>query len=339
VLDVTTVSSPVQGSKPEGNVLTSSAFDKTMAKVRSAELALRGAGGEPVDFRRTIASHGVADLPPNRIDEEAWTLELTLPLEGKAPRTVLVSGGRKGFAKLEVPGRAPGKADLERLRSSVAHVLRLDEDLRPFYEAAAADPDLAWATAGAGRMIRSPTVFEEVVKTICTTNCAWSATVRMVSALVEHLGEPGDAADGPFGRAFPTPEAMARADLRFYKDVVRAGYRGPYLQSLAESVASGELDLESLSRASTEELPDDELAAELLALPGVGPYAAAHIMMLIGRYTPLILDSWTRPKYLKVSGGKRAKDTTIERRFRRYGSYAGLAFWLYLTRDWVEPGP
>ncbi len=135
-------------------------------------------------------------------------------------------------------------------------------------------------------MIRSPTVFEEVVKTICTTNCAWSATVRMVSALVEHLGEPGERADGPYGRAFPTPEAMAKAKLGFYKDVVRAGYRGPYLQSLARSVASGKLDLEALGRASAEELPDDELAAQLLALPGVGPYAAAHIMMLIGRYTP-----------------------------------------------------
>ena len=31
-------------------------------------------------------------------------------------------------------------------------------------------------------------------------------------------------------------------------------------------------------------------------------------------------------------------DRTIERRFRRYGSYAGLAFWLYLTRHWVDDG-
>ena len=29
------------------------------------------------------------------------------------------------------------------------------------------------------------------------------------------------------------------------------------------------------------------------------------------------------------------KDATIERRFRRYGPYAGLAFWLLLTRDWI----
>jgi N-glycosylase/DNA lyase len=186
-------------------------------------------------------------------------------------------------------------------------------------------------------MIRSPTVFEEVVKTICTTNCTWSATVRMVSALVEHLGEsaPG-ATDGPLGHAFPTPEAMSRKKSAFYTETVRAGYRGEYLRSLARSVASGKLDLEALGKANADELPDDEVEAQLLALPGVGPYAAAHIMMLLGRYSRLILDSWTRPKYLRVSGAKRAKDSTIERRFRRYGPYAGLAFWLYLTRDWVE---
>jgi hypothetical protein len=62
-------------------------------------------------------------------------------------------------------------------------------------------------------------------------------------------------------------------------------------------------------------------------------------MMLLGRYSRLILDSWTRPKYLRVSGSRRAKDSTIERRFRRYGGYAGLAFWLYLTRDWVAEAP
>jgi hypothetical protein len=59
------------------------------------------------------------------------------------------------------------------------------------------------------------------------------------------------------------------------------------------------------------------------------------MMMLLGRYSRLILDSWTRPKYARLNGRK-ASDKTIERRFRRYGDYAGLAFWLYLTRDWVE---
>ena len=126
---------------------------------------------------------------------------------------------------------------------------------------------------------------------------------------------------------------MASTPERFYRDVARAGYRAAYLRSLASSVASGELDLEALVEDT--DLPDDEVESRLLALPGVGPYAAAHVMMLIGRYSRLVLDSWTRPTYARLNGRK-AKDTTIERRFRRYGPYAGLAFWLYLTRDWVS---
>jgi 3-methyladenine DNA glycosylase/8-oxoguanine DNA glycosylase len=292
-------------------------------------IKLVGAGGEPVDLWRTISSHGVADLPPNRIDEDARTLEVTVRAGRAKPRTAVVSQGRLGYAHVSVRGGAP-----DGLLGTIRHMLRLDEDLSPFYEVAAADPDLAWATRGAGRLLRSPTVFEDVVKTICTTNCTWSATVRMVSAIVEHLGAPAaGVSPGPFGRAFPTPESMAEAGEDFYKDVARAGYRGAYLRALATSVADGELDLEAFG---SDDLPDEELAARLLALPGVGPYATAHMMMLLGRYSPLILDSWTRPKYLKVSGARRAKDSTIERRFRRYGEYAGLAFWLYLTRDWVD---
>ena len=283
-----------------------------------AELPLVGAGGEAVDFWRTVNSHGLNFLPPASIDDEARTIELTLH---PGPRTVVVRETSPGIAV--VSGR-PTRAVI----SAVAHVLRLDEDLSPFYSAIADDPDLAWAAAGAGRMMRAQTVFEDVVKTICTTNCAWSGTVRMVTALVEHLGDASDRRK----RAFPTPQAMADAPESFYRDVARAGYRGAYLRSVAASVASGELDLET--HATDRELPDDEVEARLLALPGVGPYAAAHVMMLIGRYTPLILDSWTRPTYARISGRK-ATDAAIGRRFRRYGPYAGLAFWLYLTRGWV----
>lgn len=130
-----------------------------------SQLRLVGAGGEPVDLWRTISSHGVADLPPNRIDEDAHTLELTLASGRGAPRRVLVSAGRPGYARVEVLGRAAGAAQQKRLLDDVKHLLRLDENLAPFYEVAKKDPDLAWAANGAGRMLRSPTVFEEVVKT------------------------------------------------------------------------------------------------------------------------------------------------------------------------------
>ncbi len=62
-------------------------------------------------------------------------------------------------------------------------------------------------------------------------------------------------------------------------------------------------------------------------------------MLLLGRHSRLVLDSWTRPKYARLMGkpeGKLVADRTIARRFRRYRDHAGLAFWLVLTRDWVD---
>jgi 3-methyladenine DNA glycosylase/8-oxoguanine DNA glycosylase len=298
------------------------------------EFPLEGPGGEPVDLRRTLASHGVASLPPMQLDESAWMLEVTLPA-GRSARTVRIRANGRAKAVVEVTGRAPGRAASEELASAARTILNLDQDLSPFYEIARDDPALSWAASGAGRMIRTPTVFESVIKTVCTTNCAWAGTERMVSALVEHLGAkaPGAPATGHAGRAFPTPEAMAEMPERFYRDVVRAGYRAPYLRAIARGIANGSMEIESWAY---DDMDDDELAFNLLALPGIGPYAAAHVMMMLGRHSRLILDSWTRPKYARLVGRKVVKDATIERRFRRYGEYAGLAFWLFLTRDWIS---
>ncbi|MGB3634318.1 MAG: hypothetical protein WA982_09785 [Rubrobacteraceae bacterium] len=304
------------------------------------EFPLIGPGEERIDLWRTFRSHGITSLPPMFLDEKSQTFSITLSATGSKPRTINVSPGANGNGLATIVGPPPEKRVTESLRTTLIDVLRLDEDLSGFYDLVNKDPELAWVTGGAGRLVRSPTVFEEVVKTICTTNCAWSATERMVGALVEHLGEPApDApAPGPYGRAFPTPQAMAGAGEDFYKEVVRAGYRGRYFESLAVEVADG-LDLEALGNASSEELPDEELEKRLLELPGVGPYAAAHVMMMLGRYSKLILDSWTRPKYARLAGEEAVPDAEIKRRFSGYDEYAGLAFWLFLTRDWApEPG-
>jgi 3-methyladenine DNA glycosylase/8-oxoguanine DNA glycosylase len=280
-------------------------------------IELRGGGGEPVDFARTLLSHGVAELVPNVVAEDGSALETVLGAGGRAWVVRVTPDG--AHARVEAHPDAP----VDALVPVIRHMFRLDDDLSTFYARATEDPELAWAASGAGRILRGPTVFEDLVKTICTTNCTWSATVRMVTALVNELG---------MGGAFPTPAAMAAAGDEFYVGVAKTGYRGPYLRSIATDVAEGRLDLEALNDP---ELPDLEVTERLLALPGVGPYACAHMMMLLGRYRQLILDSWTRPTYRRLTGRPRVTDKGIEKAFRRYREYAGLAFWLMLTRDWV----
>ena len=283
-----------------------------------ARLRLTGAGGEPISFSHTIASHGLASLKPS-LPGDGGSYRIALNVADVAVLLTLRAVG----AELEVASgpRLSAKAAEEAL-SQVRRIFRLDDDLSPFYAIAQTDQALAWTTVGAGRMLASPTVFEDVVKTICTTNCAWSGTIRMVSALVDDLGTG----------AFPSPERMAKAKESWYRDVARAGYRGAYLRDLARAVARGDLDLESLRPQFG--ASDAECEERLLALPGIGPYAAAHAMQLLGRHHRLILDSWTRPTYLRLRGKRSAKDTSIVRAFKKYGPYAGLAFWLTVTREW-----
>jgi N-glycosylase/DNA lyase len=134
---------------------------------RVGDLPLRGAGGEPVDFARTIVSHGVAELPPNRVELEARTLESTLPVP-RGARTVRITASGTKLRIDAVAGEVGTQAARDALMKTVAHMFRLDEDLSGFYALVAADGELSWSAGGAGRMLRAPTVFEDVVKTICT---------------------------------------------------------------------------------------------------------------------------------------------------------------------------
>jgi N-glycosylase/DNA lyase len=180
-------------------------------------------------------------------------------------------------------------------------------------------------------MLRAPTAYEDVIKMLLTTNCSWSLTRVMVSRLVEALGEPA-----PSGaRAFPTPAAMAKKTEKFYRDVVRAGYRAPHLVKIARDVASGSIDPEAWRGRG---VGDEALRDALLELPGIGPYAADNLLRLLGHYGYLGLDSWCRGKLKRLYPRIRDVDAFAARRYKPFGDFAGLAMWLDLTKDWHFPG-
>lgn len=272
-------------------------------------------------------SHGWFNLPPFDWDEERGELSLSFLAAG-IPVSAKVRQ-RDGVLRAEVAGaRRLGEAAAREARQTVASCLRLDEDLASFHQLAREHPRLSWVCErGAGRVLRAPTAFEDLIKLVCTTNCSWSLTRAMVTRLVDALG-----ADAPGGKTFPTAEAMARRRAPFFRERVRAGYRAPYLQELARLVRRGEVDLEAWRSA---ELSTDELRRSLLALPGVGPYAAAHMLRLCGHYGDPGIDSWCRAKYRRIYQPSRApSDRGIARKYRRFGRFLGLALWMDLTREW-----
>lgn len=279
-------------------------------------------------FRRTVASHGWYQLLPFALDTEMWQLTRVVDLGKKRPVTIFLNGEKSHVRVTTARPLADPEAAI--VLRDARHILRLDDDLRDFYLATDNDPEFSWVSQqGAGRLLRSPTVFEDLVKMICTTNCSWALTLKMVTGLADNLGrETGDGR-----RAFPTPESMAAMPLKFFVDDVRSGYRAPYLKELSERVASGELNVEGWL---TSELPTAELMKEIKGVKGVGPYAAENLLKLLGRYDGLALDSWTRAKFFEIRNkGRKANDKKIARYYSRFNEWRGLALWCDVTRDWL----
>jgi len=276
-------------------------------------------------FDRTVFGHGWATLAPCHFDASGKWLETTVALPTGGATRIRLSDDPAGVL-LQAPGRSNAY-----LRRAARQILNLDLDLSEFYRVAGEDEEFAWiAETGYGRLMRCPTLFEDLVKLVLTTNCTWAFTTKMARALVDRYGEPAE--DG--SKAFPTPRAIARAGERAMREKVRAGYRAPALARLARMVDRGELDPESWHGDARDAA---ELKRELLALPGVGPYVAENVLRFLGRPDGLGLDTWLRAKYSRMHhGGRKIKDRTIGRRYARFGSWAGLALWCEMTRDWFD---
>ena len=282
-----------------------------------------------------VRSHGWYDLPPferardgsltfvTTIDGQPATCTVREPSDPEPEHT-------PPALEVEILSNEPPSAEGEAQALAAARaVLALDWEIEPFLKLTDADPALSWVrAAGGGRLLRAPTVFEDLTKLICTTNCTWDATRRMVNALVLELGP-----QAPGGRrGFPSPADMAAVPESFYREVARAGYRARSLHELAVKAAREPHALEQLRQV---DWPSPALRRALLELHGVGPYAAEHLLRLLGRHDYLALDSWCRPRFAALRGARRpVSDQRIARTYARYGSFRGLALWLDLTRDW-----
>src|SRR4029078_7741655 len=137
-------------------------------------------------FRRTVASHGWYQLPPFALDTAKWELSRAIDAVQKQPITIFLTfiTGRKTHVRVNA-SRPLTKPESAIVLRDARQILRLDDDLPPFYLITSNDPEFSWiGEQGAGRLQRSPTVYEDLVKMICTTNCSWALTLKMVNGLV-----------------------------------------------------------------------------------------------------------------------------------------------------------
>ncbi len=281
----------------------------------------------PYDFTVTVQAHGWSQLCPFEWDPSTAVLSRTHQLKsGQVVQLRMQADSNLPYAvQTQVESIIPlNPAEDTELQQAVRRMFRLDEDLTEFYALNSQMND--WnlrLQPGGGRLLRCPTLFEDIVYTLCTTNIAWSGTKRMLERLTSALGSsfPGARAK----QAFPQPQAIANAGSEFLKKETRLGYRSPYLWELASSVAEGNL---ALSLFEDPALSTPDLHQALGKIKGVGNYAAATILMLLGRYEHLAIDSEMRAFVSKkYTPNQRPTDAQIRNIYAPWGRWQYLAYW------------
>jgi 3-methyladenine DNA glycosylase/8-oxoguanine DNA glycosylase len=203
-------------------------------------------------------------------------------------------------------------------------MLRLDEDFSPWRRV---HPEAR--RRGFDRLFRSPTLFEDMVKTITGCNVTWPNTMRMNALLCDRVG----------GGGFPTPGQLAQVTPAWLKGQCKVGYRAKRIVMLARAAALGRLDLERFERPGR---GGGEVYEDLCRIHGIGPYAAANILQLLGRYDRLAIDSETYRHFRqaygvptpRTAGGLRRLHRRIERHYACYAPYQFLAYWFELWRGY-----
>jgi 3-methyladenine DNA glycosylase/8-oxoguanine DNA glycosylase len=300
----------------------------------------------PFSLAAVVGSHGWVRLAPFGEDDRTGGLTYVGQLDSGRVVEMLIQEVVHSVS-VEVDGPL-SEAEQTEVARKVEWMLGLEQDFSTFYALARQEPKLMHVEGRAqGRLLRSPTLFEDTVKTILTTNTSWAGTIRMVKALVSQFGAPLPA--DPTRHAFPTPDQLATTDEETLRSAAGLGYRAPYVLELARSVASGTLRLRpstSLRTSSgqaldlegfkTADIPTPQLRKQLLAIKGVGEYAAANLLVLLGRYDFVPVDSWA----LKMVshewyGGEPVGRAEVEAAFDRWGEWKGLAYWFW---DWSYTG-
>lgn len=299
-------------------------------------------------FLAVVYSHGWYQCPPFHWDAERETLTRVVRDGGGQPVILRIRELRRGALEIRVDGggtrseadklAAAGKfgdADRRKLRADLRRMLQLDRDISEFHdlcrehEHLAGIPDL-----GAGRFLRCPSAWEELVKSICGTNVQWGQAVRMISRVAE-LGEPAGEPESAY-HAWPTPERIVEAGEGELREGCRLGYRAPYVVELASGLVDGSLDLGPIERG---ELAGPELRKAFLAIKGVGPATADYLMILNGVADRLSIDSSVYA-YVKDRhfDGRRPSAAEIERLYEPYGEWRALAYWFEALQElWWGP--
>jgi N-glycosylase/DNA lyase len=280
---------------------------------------IRYAAPHYYDLWATCHAHGWRRLAPFVWDDDRRTLAFACLADGEAVDVVAAQvAGVVTATVVSHNGLMAGAR--RRLAAMVRRSLGLDIETTPLLGVARRiEPAyVELIRQGAGRLLRSPTLWEDAAKTLFTTNCSWALTERMCAAACSRRLSP----PSPGGRyPFPSPDRIAALPPARLRALLPVGYRAAALRTLAETFVRdprlGGLEGGGLDPATALETAE--------ALDGFGPYAAAHLLVLANYCDDIPVDSVVT-SYVRQHFRTRNPRAFLARRYR---SWRPFRWWGY----------
>jgi 3-methyladenine DNA glycosylase/8-oxoguanine DNA glycosylase len=231
----------------------------------------------------------------------------------------------RAFTKSPLTGHEAGE-----LKSIIRFGLGADEDLAGFYAFAKGDPVLAIAVADhpGMRIGDLDDVFGDVILAILLQMAPIARSEKMMADILELAGTK-ISFDAKEVVVWPRAEEIAGVDPGVLRAKAMLGYRAERLVKAAQYLVDHPVSLRALAK-----IPEEEAAAVLTAIPGIGKYSAA---IIFGQATPPI-DAWSVVIMSELYEGKTPENSRAEidrvqdELSARWGKWSWLAF-AYILND------
>ncbi|MBI4716513.1 MAG: hypothetical protein HY763_01800 [Planctomycetes bacterium] len=294
-------------------------------------------GPSSFSLKATALSHGWHECAPMGWCEGGRCLQLVERFDGRAGRLTVrqaESTGDGSEIAVTIEGAEGDPDAAARVVADLRVTLGLDHDLSEFYELCAAHPALRVVPRiGAGRILRSASMTENILKALFATNVNWTQAVKMINRLCQ-LGPVV-----PHFRnlsAWPTPREILRAGRTYLVEVCRAGYRADSILRFCREVCDGRIDPEGWTALARDPaVSSDELLTLLRGIHGIGPSSAHYLLGFLGRHDRLSIDSATVAHVAAThTRGRRPTHREIERIYAPYGKWRNLVYWCESWLTW-----
>ncbi len=243
-----------------------------------------------------LVSFSLKPVAPFRLDYTAWALRRrpdnivdrweggryirVLSFDGEVFSVSVVQPGDAWHPLLEVKveGKRISGADIKKIGDRLTRMLGLGAGLTDFYALAAKDRRLAPLVEEfyGVKPPRFGSVFEALINAVACQQMSLLVGIRLLNRLAQACGKVF--AGPPAAYAFPSPAGLAQAGAQALRALGFSSRKAQYIISISRfALERGDGSQSGLEEL--EALPDEEAAAALLSLKGVGRWSAQYVLL------------------------------------------------------------